>query len=145
MAGIFEDLKRDWDHAEHAVREHLPHDGWFSREDPYAASQTPADEPVTVRATTHQEDHMSFAGDIENGYAAVKNELAKFEQELPGLIAKGKELEGNPIAQAAVKLAEAALPPEAVTVVASTVGKLVDDLIGLYNPQGTQAAPAPAA
>src|SRR5712692_8588672 len=96
---ILESVKRDLGWFE----DHLPHR--------HAAHQTPAPQPATMTAataaaTTPQEDDMSFATDVEQGYAAVKNEFGKFEAALPGLLAQAKKLEGNPIAQVAVKAGE---------------------------------------
>jgi hypothetical protein len=137
---IFDELGHDILHASHMAGD------WFH---PHRQqSPAPAAQPVTVNTSPHQEDRMSLAADAEQFYVNAKNELAKFETALPGLVAQAHKLEGNPLADIALKAGEAVagqvLPPEALAVAAKTVGSLVDDLISLYNPQGAAAPPAQA-
>jgi len=120
--------RRQW---EHAVGHLFHHDA-----DP--ATQTPATVPATMAATpvaaATQEEPMSIITDLEDGYAAAKADLAKVEAALPGALAKARQLEGNPLADLAVKAAESILPPEAVAIINSTASKVFDELMGLYAP-----------
>ena len=131
-------LDRHWDPLRHVVVSHMPH---------HAATAAPDIRLIPTAPAT--EEHMSLAADVENGFAAIKDEVAKFEQNLPGLLDTAKKLEGNPVADIAVKVAEAAaasvLPPEAVTLIADSAGKLLDGLIELYGPAAGTPAPVPAA
>jgi hypothetical protein len=133
--GIFETLQSVWDHDLHAITQH-PHTS--------AATATAAP-TISTRTTTG--GPVSLATDAEQFYVNAKNELAKFETALPGLVAQAHKLEGNPLAEIALRAGEAvasqALPVEALAVAAKTVGSLVDDLISLYNPQTAAAPPAP--
>jgi hypothetical protein len=134
--GIFEDLAAVWDHDLHAITQHL-----------HASAATAAAAPtISTRTTTG--GPVSLATDAEQAYIAAKGKLAEFEQALPGLVAQAHKLEGNPLAEIALKAGEAVagqvLPPEALAVAAKTVGSLVDDLISLYNPQTAAAPPAQA-
>ena len=139
---VFDDTEHRWLKA--AARE------WNTVEEHVADvlhrhHQTPAQQPVNLapeRAAT-QGDTMSLITDVEDGYAAVKNELAKFEQALPGALAKAKQFEGSPFAVLAEKVASGILPPEAVSIAVGAADKVLDDLIGLYAP--AQAAQPPAA
>lgn len=115
-----------------------------------AAPQTPAAAPVNLAATPvavtapPQGDTMSAITDVEGFFGNAKNELARLEQALPAALADAKKLEGNPLAQVAIQAGEhfaaGILPPEALAVLASNAGKLLNDLLGLYNPQGAAAA-----
>ena len=125
------------------AREPIFEEAWdaFTRRLPHhhAAPQTPAPEPVnlaaaTAAAATQQEEPMSVITDLEEGYAAAKADLAKVEAALPGALAKARQLEGNPLADLAVKAAESILPPEAVAIINSTASKVFDELMGLYAP-----------
>jgi len=140
MPDIFSSLVRDWDRAEHAITARLPHH--------HAAPETPAPMPATMAeatAATPQEEPMSVITDLEEGYAAAKAELAKVEAALPGALAKARQLEGNPLADLAVKAAESILPPEAVAIINSTASKVFDELISLYSvPAAAAADPAQA-
>jgi len=115
-----------------------------------AAHQPPATVPATMAAAPApartKENRMSLITDVENGYAAVKAEVAKLEQNLPAALGVAKKLEGNPLVQVAIKGAEhvaaGLIPPEALAYLASQFGPALDGLLALYNPaQGTQAAP----
>jgi len=145
MPDIFAETVRDWHRVEHAVADHLPHH--------HAAPETPAPAPATMAAATaaaatqhQQEEPVSVITDLEEGYAAAKADLAKVEAALPGALAKAKQLEGNPLADLAVKAAESILPPEAVAIINSTASKVFDELVSLYSaPQAAAADPnAPA-
>jgi hypothetical protein len=137
MASLMEGFE-EWAHLRHHGGAPV-HDagGWSGRsEDPYAASQTPAGEPVTVRTTTHQEDPLSLssiASDIkdavENGDQWLK-QIA--ETHLPAVLAVAAKYEASPIVQA---LESAALPPGVEAGIAGTIRELAK----LYP-----AAPAPA-
>lgn len=91
---------------------------------------------------------MSPASDVEQGYAAVKAELAKLESSLPTLVGQAKKMEGNPLAQLAITAGEhvisGVLPTEAIQVIADGGRSLLDGLLSLYS-QPAQPAPAPAA
>lgn len=114
--------------------------GWFHPH--HRASQAPGSQPVTVSLSPPKENTVSLITDVETGYAAVKNELAKFEQALPGALETAKKFEGSPFAALVEKAASAVLPAEAVASVVRVASATLDELIGLYNPQGAQAAPA---
>jgi hypothetical protein len=137
-----------FDELEHGILRAADMAGdWFH---PHRASQAPAATPVNVKPTPSPEDHMSLAADFEQGYAAVKAELAKFEQALPGIVAKGRQLEESPLGQLAVRGAEAVaagiIPPEGLALVEANAGRILDDVLALYAPQQpAQTAPAPAA
>ena len=111
-------------------------------------AQTPAPGPVTLAAAPAQEaPRMSLITDAEQGYAAVKAELGKFEAALPGALADAKKFEGSAFAQLAERTAASMLPPEAVAIAVKAADTVLNDLIALYGaPQ--QAAqpvqPAPA-
>lgn len=114
----------------------------------YAARQTPATMPATMApataaAATPQEDNMSVITDIEDGWTAAKAELAKFEQGLPGALAKAKQFEASPFAQIAEKAAASVLPPEAVAIAVNAADKVIDDLSALYGPPQPVTDPAP--
>ena len=92
---------------------------------------------------------MSLVSDVEQGFAAVKGEVAKFEAALPGLVDQARKLEGNPLAELALQAGEhvaaQVLPPEALDVIAKAAGSVLEGMLSLYQPQGaTAAAPAPA-
>ena len=140
MPDIFAETVRDWHRVEDAVTAHLPHH--------HAAPETPAPQPATMAeataaaATQQEEPPMSAATDIEGFYADAKADLAKVEAALPGVLDKAKKLEGNPLADLAVKAAESILPPEAVAIVNNVASKAFDELVALYAP--TQPATTPA-
>lgn len=101
---------------------------------------------AAAAAPTPTEEHMSLATleeDLGNGVAAVKAEIARFEQNLPGYVADVRKIAGSPLGQLAVTAAEhvaaGILPPEALAVVESGAAKLFGDILSLYNPQGAQA------
>ena len=117
----------------------------------HAAPETPATAPVNLAAATAaaapRGTRMSLITDVEDGYAAVKNEIAKLEGSLPAALTVAKKLEGNPLVQVAIKGAEhvaaGLIPPEALAYLAAQFGPALDGLLALYNPQqGAQAAPA---
>lgn len=121
--------------------------GWFEDHlhGRHAAPEPPATEPVTMvtataAADTQQEEPMSVITDLEEGYAAAKADLAKVEAALPGALAKAKKLEGNPLADLAVKAAESILPPEAVAIINNTASKVFDELVALYSAPQTATA-----
>ena len=135
-----------YDELEHVILHAADTAGaWFHPHREHA-SQAPSAMTVTVKQAPSQEDPMSLATDAEQAYIAAKNKLGEFEQALPALVAQAHKLEGNPLADVALRAAEAAtagtLPGEALAIVAKGAGSLVDDLIALYNP--ATAAPAPA-
>lgn len=145
------EIKRDLGQLARVLTRHHhgvhPFGAPVTRDDiPAAASRAPAPQPVNLRTTAPKENTMSVATDVETWYADVKAKLGEAEQKLPVLIASARKLEGNPLAQVAVQAAEhlaaGILPPEALGVLASNAGKLLNDLIGLYNPQPGQAAPS---
>jgi len=78
---------------------------------------------------------MSLITDAEQGYAAVKAELGKFEAALPGALARAKQLEGSPVVALAEKAAASMLPPEAVAIAVKAADTVLNDLIALYAPQ----------
>lgn len=148
---------RDFFHeAEEAVfGRHHHHDEPAPGADPYP--QAPAQQPVNVAAApaaaqSQQEDNMSVLTDIEQGWTAAKGELAKFEQALPGALAKAKQFEASPFAAIAEKAAASVLPPEAVAIAVGAAEKVIDDLAALYSapqpadpaPTGQQPVQAPA-
>jgi hypothetical protein len=112
--------------------------------------QTPATQPATMEAAPaaapQQEEPMSLITDVEEGYAAVKAEVAKLEGNLPAALEVAKKLEGNPLVAVALKAAEHAaaglIPPEALAYLAGQFGPALEGLLGLYNPQGAAAPPA---
>lgn len=77
--------------------------------------------------------------------AAVHDEIGKLVADLPVLTADAKKLAGNPLAQVAITAGEhvisGIIPPEAVNVLADGASRLLEGLLSLYNPQGTQQAP----
>lgn len=94
---------------------------------------------------------MSLVSDVEQGWTATKAEMAKFESNLPGLLARAKSFEASPFAALAEKAAGAVLPPEAVAIAVKSADTVLNDLIALYNPPQPVAAdpaapvaPAPA-
>jgi hypothetical protein len=97
----------------------------------------------TGTATPPKENPMSLTSDVEQGYAAVKSELAKFDTALPGLLNKAKAFEASPFASLAEKAAASILPPEAVAIAVNGADRALDDLIALYTP--AQAATDTAA
>lgn len=107
-------------------------------EPPAAVPATMA--PATADAATQQEETVSVITDIEEGYAAAKADLAKVEAALPNVLSKAKKLEGNPLADLAVKAAESILPPEAVAIINNTASKVFDELVSLYSAPQTAAA-----
>lgn len=126
---------REWNSVEEHVADVLHH------------HKTPATTPVNLapeRAAT-QGDTMSLITDVEEGYAAVKNEVAKLEGNLPAALEVAKKLEGNPLVAVALKAAEHAaaglIPPEALAYLAGQFGPALEGLLGLYNPQGAAAPP----
>lgn len=150
----YDEIRDDFERGIRTAEQHIEHP--FRRRSADTAPQTPATRPATIAAATaaapQQEDTMSLITDVEDGYAAVKNELAKLEQALPGALAKAKQFEGSAFAQIAEKAAASILPPEAVAIAVNGADKVLDDLIALYAPpqvtdpgQPQQpAAPVPA-
>lgn len=149
----FEEIKADFEAGVRTAEQRTGHPFRRGQDtpgaDPYP--QTPAAQPVNLApaaagAATPQEDTMSLITDIEDGWNAAKTELGKFEQALPGALAKAKQFEASPFAQLAEKAAGTVLPPEAVTIAVNAADKVLDDLIGLYGPQAgdpaTDSAPA---
>lgn len=137
---------RDFFHeAEQAVFGHRHHAA-------DAAPQTPATMPATMAAApapaVTRRRTMSLIADVENGYAAVKAEVAKLEQNLPAALEVAKKLEGNPLVSVALKAAEhvagGLLPPEALAYLAGQFAPALEGLLALYNPQQGTPAPAPA-
>lgn len=126
---IFDSIEHDVMAGAHAVR------GWFDR-----TPETPAAQAAAAPIPT--EDRMSLLTDAEALYAGAKNELAKFEQALPGALEKAKQFEASPFAQLAEKAAGTVLPPEAVAIAVGAAEKVLDDLIGLYTPAQPQQPPA---
>lgn len=121
-----------------------------------AAPQTPAARPATMAAAPApartKENRMSLATiEAELGQriaaaeAAVHDEIGKLVADLPVLTADAKKLAGNPLAQVAITAGEhvisGIIPPEAVNVLADGASRLLEGLLSLYNPQGTQQAP----
>ena len=132
---------REWRSVEHHIADVL--------------HKTPASVPATMKPATHQEETVSLAtieAEIGQRIAAVEqavhNEAAKLLGDLPAITAEAKQLAGNPFAQVALKAAEhlaaGFLPVNAVATVAGHALQELEDLAGLYNPQGAQQAPAPA-
>lgn len=143
----FEEIRADFERVRAEQRTGHPF-----RHAASAAPQAPATRPATMKAAApSKESPMSLAtieDDIRNGVDAVKAEIGRFEQNLPAYVADAKKLAGNPLAQVAIAagehLAAGILPPEALAVLAGNAGKLLGDLLSLYNPQGAQQAPAQA-
>ena len=132
---------REWNTVEEHVADVLHH------------HKTPAAQPVNLAAATAaarpKENPVSLAtleNDLLGGYAAVKNEIGKFEQNLPAIVADVRSLAASPLGQLAVTagehLAAGVLPPEALAIVESGAVDLYNKILGLYNPQGAQQAPA---
>jgi len=109
-------------------------------------TQAPADRPVNLAAATaavpREETPMSLTSDVEQGYAAVKAELGKFDTALPGLLARARAFEASPFAAVAEKAASAVLPPEAVAIAVKAAESVLDDMNALYNPPQPVADPA---
>lgn len=122
---ILDGLKRDF--------------GWFEDHVPHHRMA-----PATAAAAIPQEDNMSVITDVEDGWTAAKAELAKFEQTLPGALAKAKQFEASPFAAIAEKAAASVLPAEAVAIAVNAADKVIDDLSALYGPP-QPADPATAA
>lgn len=142
----YDEIRDDFERGVRTAEQHIEHP--FRRHAADAAPQTPATAPATMAVATaaapQQEDTMSLITDAEAGYAAVKNELAKFEQALPGALAKAKQFEGSAFAQVAEKAAASVLPPEAVAIAVNGADKVLDDLIALYGPAQAQQPPVAA-
>jgi hypothetical protein len=141
---ILDDLAK----AGHGIAGLFPH----HRQTP----ETPATQPVNLAAATAaarpKENPVSLAtleNDLLGGYAAVKNEIGKFEQNLPAIVADVRSLAASPLGKLAVTagehLAAGILPPEALAIVESGAVDLYNKILGLYNPQGAQAPAAPPA
>lgn len=152
MPDFESEIARDLHHAGHDVAStlrHLTHPHLFRHDD---TTQTPAVTPVNLAAAAaaapNQEDPMSLASDVEQGYQAVKDEIAKFDASLPGIIGQARKLEGNPLAELAIQAGEhvlaGILPVEALDVIKSGAEASLASLLSLYNPQGQPVAPAPA-
>jgi hypothetical protein len=150
----FEEIREDFERGVRTAEQVIEHP--FRRRD--AAHETPAAQPVNLAATPvaatapPQGDTMSlatFEDDLRAGVAGVKNEIGKFEQNLPAMVAEVRAVAGSPLGQLAVAaaqhLAAGVLPPEALAIVESGAAKLYSDILALYNPQGAQASAAPAA
>ena len=145
MADIFEALAADWRKAENAaarMREHMginPHHGA-----PQPAATPISDNEITTTQPITREDHptMSLASEVEQGYQAVKNEMARFEQGLPAVLEKAKKFEASPFAAVAEKAASAILPAEAVNLAVKAADGIIDDLLSLYAAPDPAAAPA---
>jgi hypothetical protein len=145
----YDEIRDDFERGVRTAEQHIEHP--FRRHAADAAPQTPATVPATMKAATAaappQEDTMTAITDVEGFFGNAKNELVKLEQALPAALADAKKLEGNPLAQVAIQAGEhfaaGILPPEALAVLASNAGRLLSDLLGLYNPQGAQASAAP--
>jgi hypothetical protein len=117
---------------------------WF--EDHLRHHQTPATMPAATK-----ENRMSLAtleDDFRNGLSAVKNEIGRFESNLPAMVAEAKTIASSPLGQLAITGAEhvaaGILPPEALAVIESGAAKLFGDILSLYNPQGAAVPAAPA-
>jgi hypothetical protein len=147
----FEEIRDDFERGVRTAEQRIEHP--FRHHAAQAAPEPPAAMPATMAAATaaapQQEDTMSLAtleDDFRNGVAAVKNEIGKFEQSIPGLVADAKNLAGSPLGQLAITGAEhvasGVLPPEALAIVESGAVDLYNKILGLYSPQGAQQAPA---
>lgn len=142
----FEEIRADFERVRAEQRTGHP----FRRHD--SAPQTPARAPATMEAAAAaartEGTTVSLITDVEDGYAAVKNEIARLEGNLPAALEVAKKLEGNPLVGVALKAAEhvaaGLIPPEAVSYLAAQFAPALDGLLALYNPQGAAAA-APAA
>lgn len=146
----FEEIRADFERGVRTAEQAIEH--------PFRHHQTPAVQPVNLAAApapavTATEDTMSLATleadlgqRVAAAEAAVHNEIGKLIADLPTLTADAKKLAGNPLAQVAITAGEhvisGILPPEAVAVLADGAAKMLDGLLGLYNPQGAQQAPA---
>ena len=149
MASIGEqlgDIEGFASRAEHAVADELrrlthPH---LFRHD--ADTRAPASTPASLEPQPQKENPMSLVSDVEQGYQAVKNELGRFDQALPGLLERAKAFEASPFAAIAEKAASAVLPPEAVAIAVKAADTVINDLVALYATpaQAEPAAPAPA-
>jgi hypothetical protein len=146
----FDEIEADFKRGIRTAEQHIEHP---FRHHADAATQTPASTPATMKAATaaapQQEDTMSLAtleADLGDGVTAVKNEIARFEQNLPGYVAEVKKIAASPLGQLAVTGAEhvasGILPPEALAIVESGAVDLYNKILGLYSPQGAQQAPA---
>lgn len=146
----FEEIEADFKRGVRTAEQHIEHP--FRRAG-QTAPETPAAMPATMEAATAaaatKENPMSLAtleNDLRIGVTAVKDEIGKFEQNLPGLVAEAKNLASSPLGQLAITGAEhvaaGILPPEALAVIESGAAKLYNDILGLYSPQGAQQAPA---
>jgi dGTP triphosphohydrolase len=148
----YQEIRDDFERGVRTAEQRIEHPFHHAAD---AATQTPAQQPAkmaaaTAVAATQQGDTMSLAtieADLGNGVAAVENEFARFKQNLPAIVAEAKNLASNPLAQVAIQAGEhfaaGILPPEALAVLASNSAKLLNDLLGLYNP-APQASTAPA-
>jgi hypothetical protein len=151
----FEEIRDDFERGirtaeqavEHPFRQRYPRPGDAAQ----SAPMTPATQPATMAAAPAaarpKENPVSLITDVEDGYAAVKNEIAKLEGNLPAALEVAKKLEGNPLVTVALKAAEHAaaglIPPEALAYLAGQFGPALEGLLSLYNPaQGAPAAPA---
>lgn len=138
MPDLFAELAEDWRK--------------LTRHGHHAENQAPAMLPVTITAADAAQPTggpMSIVTDVEQGWQATKNEMAKFEANLPGLLERAKSFEASPFAALAEKAASAILPPEAVAVAVKSADSILNDLISLYQPAqpaapAEPAAPAPA-
>jgi hypothetical protein len=119
----FEEIRADFERGVRTAEQHIEH--------PFR-HQTSAAHAAATATTT--EDHMSVITDVEDGWNALKGEVAKFEAGLPAGLAKAKQFESSPFALLAEKVAGTVLPPEAVAIAVNAAEKVLDDLIGLYAP-----------
>lgn len=89
---------------------------------------------------------MSLITDVEHGYQAVKDEVAKLEASLPAALGVAKRLEGNPLVDVALKAAEhvaaGILPPEAVAWLSGNFMHDLESLASWYGQGAQQQAPA---
>ena len=81
MAGIFEELERDWNAAA----------SWFQRDT--HGTQAPAVMPVNLGTTTTTEDHMITLAELEG---EVRTAAAKFDQLDKAALAKFDAVMANP-------------------------------------------------
>lgn len=127
MADIFDDLKRDWDQAEHAVA------GWFHR-NPH---------PATIEPT--QEAHMSFITDLKAEAHAL---AAKVETIDEAAMADFEAVINHPEALAVFKDVAQLVHLNVTPGVISGVTGGLKTILGMFAPAQAaapaEAVPAPA-
>jgi len=122
---IFETLAAEF-------REHIPRH--------HTASQTPAQQPVTVETTTPKENPVnitSIANDIKTAIGNADDWVKQVtDTHLPAILATAQKYEASPIVQA---LETALLPPEVEQSIATTITELAKT----FPAPAVEAAPAP--